>query len=721
MKKNLLRKAAFLLLYSIVSASMPHAAILRASVISEVPPETMDLELDSIVVLASRAGARSPLAFSQMDRTELQALNPISSLPMMLSLQPSVVSTNEGGTGLGYSKIRVRGSDPTRMNVTINGICYNDAESQQVFWVNLPSITSMINSAQLQRGAGQSSAGVGAFGSSLNLQTAVPEADPYASVDVSGGSFSTGIFTVSTGTGRSEKGYSLDAVYSVSTTEGYIRNAYSRLQSFMLTAGRITAQSSTKLICLYGKQHTGITWQGISAEQMEADRRYNPAGEFTAEDGTIGYYDNETDNYRQLHLQAIHTRLFSDCLQGSATLHYTRGSGYYENYLEDWDLRDFGAQAASPLISDLVKRSQMRNDYYAANVNLRLHQDTYTLRYGATFSIYDGDQFGNVIWTGFDAAPESTHILDPDAHYYDNSSLKSDFSTFLRWESALNDERLFLSADVQYRGVSHSIYGPDEDWVMLDADNRYDFLNGNVGITVATGEKGNLYASAALAHKEPCRSDIKNAIETEEAVGAERLADFETGYRYNSERLAFCANIYCMEYKDQLVETGKISSSGYMIKSNIPKSYRRGLELTAKASVSKKLTLEANSTFSTNIIVFENGTEAAYKTDLMLSPKYVGGFSATWRPAGRLTFVLSDKVVGSQYFDNVSSLEHKLSAYSVASASAEYSFDKLKLSIFADNLLNREYVADAWSYGDYCGYYPQAPINAMIRISYYIR
>ncbi|MBP9987724.1 MAG: TonB-dependent receptor plug domain-containing protein, partial [Bacteroidales bacterium] len=448
MKKNLLLKAALMLLFPLASAISPLVSVtpftmpLSASGLPDgddhefemdVPPDCAEIELDSIVVLASRVGAKSPTAFTQLDRADLQTLSPSASLPMMLSLQPSVVSTNEGGTGLGYSKIRVRGSDPTRMNVTINGICYNDAESQQVFWVNLPSLSSMLNSAQLQRGVGASSSGAGAFGSSLNLQTAVPEAAPYADITLSGGSFLTGISTISAGTGRSAKGYSLDAAYSASTTEGYIRNAFARLQSFMLVAGRLTAKSSTRLVCLYGKQRTGITWEGITMEQMEADRRYNPAGEFTAADGTAGYYGNETDNYRQLHLQAIYSRTFGSRLSGSATLHYTRGGGYYENYKEDRDLRDYGMMAAAPVISDLVKRSQMLNDYYAADVNLRWDSGSHTVRYGATCSMYDGDHFGNVIWTGTDAG-KTTDMIDPSLHYYDNNALKKDYSTFLKWE-----------------------------------------------------------------------------------------------------------------------------------------------------------------------------------------------------------------------------------------------------------------------------------------------
>ncbi len=736
MKKNLLLKAAFVLLFPLASAISPFDSVtpltmsMSASELpdgddpeseTDIPPDCAEIELDSIVVLASRVSAKSPTAFTQLDRVELQALRPSASLPMMLSLQPSVVSTNEGGTGLGYSKIRVRGSDPTRMNVTINGICYNDAESQQVFWVNLPSLSSMLNSAQLQRGVGASSSGVGAFGSSLNLQTAVPETSPYAEITLSGGSFLTGVSTISAGTGRSAKGYSLDAAYSASTTEGYIRNAYARLQSFMVTAGRLTSKSSTKIVCLYGRQRTGITWEGISMEQMESDRRYNPAGEFTAADGTTGYYDNETDNYRQLHLQAIYSRAIGSSLSGSATLHYTRGGGWYENYKEDRDLRDYGVMTAGPVISDLVKRSQMLNDYYAANVNLRWDRGSHTVRYGATYSLYDGDHFGNVIWTGTDAG-ESTGMADPDHHYYDNHALKKDCSTFLKWEFAPLGEDVFLFADLQYRGVDYSLSGLDEDVATDLASNwNYDFLNTNFGVTLAVGERGSLYASAATAHKEPCRSDIKDAIAMGAELRQERLADFEAGCRFNAERLAFSANLYCMEYKDQLVETGKISSSGYMIKANIPKSYRRGLELTLRAAPLDCLSFEANSTFSTNKIVDKTTPAGSPRTDLMLSPNYVGGFSATWQAARRLKLVLSDKVVGSQYFDNLSSPEHKLPAYSVASATAEYSFDKLKLSIFADNLFNREYVADAWSYGDSCGYFPQAPINAMVRISYSIR
>ena len=661
--------------------------------------------LDSIVVSASRVSAASPVAYSELNSRQMQLENPASSLPMMLNLQPSVVTMNEGGTGLGYSKIRVRGSDPTRMNITLNGITYNDAESQEVYWVNLPSLSGMLSSAQLQRGVGSSTNGVGAFGSSLNLQTAVPQTKSYIELDLAGGSFYTAMGGIRAGTGLSRHGFSLDVGYNYNRTEGYIRNAFARLHSVNAVGSWYGRRSSAKLIYIHGRQRTGITWNGISKEQMEQDRRYNPAGEYTGPDGNPAYYDNETDNYMQHIVQGIYSIRLTDNLYGSATLNYTRGDGWYEQFKESAKLKKYGFDTDTR--SNLVRMKQMANDFYAGSANLKYETSRGLAQAGVNYSIYDGDHFGTLKWV--EAMPD----VDTKRHYYDNSGLKKDLAAFLK--GALYLGALNIYGDAQYRRIRYHIGGYDDDFVALDSDHPYDFFNGKAGATWQISRRSNIYVSAALAHKEPCRTDIKEAITSGGEVLPERLLDYEFGYRYTSGRLALAANFYLMEYKDQLVATGKITSSGHVVKDNIPVSYRRGVELSAGWQFLRILRLDANSTFSLNKIVNADGT----LTDLMLSPGYVGAFSATMTPTRRLTITLADKVVGSQYFDNSSNPEHQLPAYNVLNASVSYDFGKVTISAFVNNLLNSIYVADAWyDYEwDECGYFPAAPINGMLKLS----
>ncbi|MBO4417537.1 MAG: TonB-dependent receptor [Bacteroidales bacterium] len=703
MKKHLMALAALLPLCAGLMAQN-----LDDSDIFSVKDNQLHSALDSIVVSASRVDAKSPVAFSEMDKRQLDLQNPSSSLAMMLNLQPSVVSVNEGGTGLGYSKIRVRGSDPTRMNVTLNGITYNDAESQEVFWVNLPSLSSMLNSAQLQRGVGSSINGVGAFGSSLNLQTAIPQTKPYAEFDLTGGSFYTAMAGVRAGTGRSRHGFSLDFVYNYNSTEGYIRNAFARLHSLNVVGSWYGSRSSAKIIYIHGRQRTGITWNGISKAQMEADRRYNPAGEYHDAAGNVCYYDNETDNYMQHIVQGIYSLCLAENLYGSATLNYTRGGGWYEQFKEDTKLSKYGYDTDQK--SNLVRMKQMANDFYAGSANLKYETWRGMAQAGVNYSLYDGDHFGTLKWV--EAMPD----VDTERHYYDNNGLKKDLSAYLRGALYLLDGGLNIYGDAQWRHIRYRISGMDDDYYVLESNHPYDFFNAKVGSTMQAGMHGNVYVSAALAHKEPCRTDLKDAIVSGSEVRPERLLDYEFGYRYDAGILAGAINFYLMEYKDQLVATGKISSSGYKIKANVEKSYRRGVELSAGWKPFYGLLLTANSTFSLNKIVHEDGS----LTDLMLSPGYVGAFSASWDATNRLNLTLTDKVVGSQYFDNSSNPEHKLPAYNVLNASASYDFGRLKIAVFANNLLNAKYVADAWY--DYewddCGYFPAAPFNGMVKLSF---
>ncbi|MBQ9583880.1 MAG: TonB-dependent receptor [Bacteroidales bacterium] len=701
MKKHLMAIAALLpLCAGLMAQDFDDSSIYSAD-------DTWQSALDSIVVSASRATSTSPVAYSEMSREQMRLSNPASSLPMMLNMQPSVVTMDEGGTGLGYSKIRVRGSDPTRMNITLNGITYNDAESQEVYWVNLPSLSSMLGSAQLQRGVGSSTNGVGAFGSSLNLISAAAHTRPYLELDIAGGSFFTAMGGIRAGTGLSKHGFSLDVGYNYNRTEGYIRNAFARLHSANVVGSWYGRRSSAKLIYIHGRQRTGITWNGISYEQLMTDRRYNPAGEYTGPDGNPAYYDNETDNYMQHIVQGIYSLRLADNLYGSATLNYTRGDGWYEQFKENAKLSKYGYDTDKR--SNLVRMKQMSNDFYAGSVNLKYETPRGLAQAGVNYSIYDGDHFGTLKWV--EAMPE----VDTKRHYYDNNGLKKDLSAFVKGALNLMDGGLNIYGDAQWRRIRYHIGGYDDDFIPLDGDHPYDFFNGKAGATWQMSRTSNIYASAALAHKEPCRTDIKDAITNGGEVLPERLLDYEFGYRYSSSRLALAANVYLMEYKDQLVATGKITSTGHIVKDNIPVSYRRGVELSAGWQALPVLRLDANSTFSLNKIVNGDGS----LTDLMLSPGYVGAFSATVNPTSRLTLTLADKVVGSQYFDNSSNPTHKLPAYNVFNASVSYDFGKVTISAFVNNLLNAKYVADAWyDYEwDECGYFPAAPVNGTIKLS----
>ena len=352
--------------------------------------------LDSVVVSSSRAGSDTPVTFTMVGKEALRRSNPLNSLPMNLALQPSVVSVNEGGTGLGYSKMTVRGSKGSQINVTLNGITLNDAESQEVFWVNIPALSSLLSSVQVQRGLGTSASGPGAFGASINMSTASVRPEAYASVDVGYGSYDTFTLTAAAGTGKSRHGLYFDFACSKGVTDGYIRNAYADVASAYAALGWMNDRNSVRLTWLMGDQRTGITWNGISPEQYEIDRRYNPAGEYTDQYGNVHYYDNETDNYTQHHLQLNYTRSFSDKLAWSTTFNYTRGDGFYENYKAGESFESFMMQAPAPgqETGDFIVREALGNDYFVLNSDLRYVSDRMRITGGVSLSRYDGDHYG---------------------------------------------------------------------------------------------------------------------------------------------------------------------------------------------------------------------------------------------------------------------------------------------------------------------------------------
>ena len=705
--------------------------------------------LDSIVVSAQRASVKTPVTFTQVSGKELGRNSQSHSLPMMLGLQPSVVATTEGGLGLGYTKMSVRGSDETRTNVTINGIAMNDSESQQVFWVNLPSIHSFLGSAQLQRGVGTSSNGAGAFGASLNLQTASNKLKPYGAAEVSVGSYGTFMNTIGAGTGISSKGLSFDALYSHGQTEGYIRNAKADLNSLYLSGSWRGEKSQLKLSYIMGDQVTGITWEGVSPQMYEMDRRYNIAGEYYDEQGNVHYYDNETDNYQQHYIQAAYVQGFGDFLSWNTTLNFTKGDGYYENYKGDTKFSKYGMDPVDGLKrSDFIVQQAMDNSYYAANTGLVYDKVGLKAAAALSYSFYDGKHFGDMLWC--------KHVaLDTPYRWYENTGTKQDYSAYIKaeWDFAKN---FTAFADLQYRGVSYGLDGMDKDFAMLNWAHKYNFFNPKGGITFSPDEWQHFYASVAVAHREPSRSDIKESIKSgaADALKAERLLDYEIGYRFARENVTLSANVYFMEYKDQLVATGKLSEVGYVIKENIPCSYRRGLELAGAWQVTRFLRMDGNLTLSRNKAVdytayvdtYDNAndwnpvaqTEVFFeKTNLILSPEVIGMMMASVTPGAGFDLSLSGKYVGKQYMDNFNSEYSEVPSYFVASLNVGKEFTLrrgeaaspvLRLSLAVDNLLNNKYYSYGWIYQAWFadgsapyveqGIYAQAPTNFMVKAAF---
>ena len=725
-------------------------------------PEGTVEKLDSAVVSTSRAGNSTPVTYTMVSRRQLQEANPINSLPMTLALQPSVVSVNEGGTGLGYSKMTVRGSKGSQINVTLNGITLNDAESQEVFWVNIPALSSILSSVQLQRGLGTSASGPGAFGASINMSTASVASDPHAAVDLGYGSYGTFMATASAGTGLTRSGIYFDFAYSRGLTDGYIRNAYADVQSAFAVLGWMNEKNSLRLTWLYGDQHTGITWHGIDLAQYELDRRYNPAGEYYDQYGNVRYYDNDTDNYTQHHLQLNYTRQMTDRLLWTTTFNWTKGDGYYENYKAGKSFAKYNFQGDSE--GDFIVREAMDNHYFVLNSDLKYSSDVLSLTGGINLSRYDGDHIGKVLWC--DVLGDS---YDYASHsWYLNNGLKHEANAFVRAEYTPVDW-VTAYADLQYRGVWLDMTGPEDDQVPLDYSTDWQFVNPRAGVSFHWDPRHKAYASAALGHREPGRSDIKENIKNawwaaqagvdgeDVSLKPEKMLDVEVGYSYMSERLALSANIYLMEYWDMLLETGRLSNVGYAIKDNVDRGWRRGIELAAGWQALPWLRADANLTLSMNQIrnyteyvqhIDENWepngkvTELTYgKTTMLMSPSLTGmarlAFSP-WRGIASnslktLTLAVDGKYVGRQYMDNTMAESRSIPAYFVSNLALSYEVpmrgdDVLQFSFYVNNVLNNMYYADGWcwkniveedgSLVDGIGVYPQAPANWMMKVSY---
>jgi len=770
-------------------------AVLRALFVPVVDPgndndpySDREDRIDSTVVSASRAGAHTPVTYTMMSRKDLQSSSPMNSLPMALDLQPSVVTSSEGGTGLGYSKMKVRGSKGSQVNATLNGITLNDAESQEVFWVNIPSLGNMLSSVQLQRGLGTSASGAGAFGASINMNTGYVGSDPYASVDLGAGSFNTFTATAAAGTGLTKSGVYFDAAYSKNYTDGYIRNAYAKVQSAYAALGWMNETNSIRLTYLMGDQHTGITWNGISLAQMEKDRTYNPAGEYYDAAGNVHYYGNDTDNYTQHHLQLNYTHLFGHNVVWSTTFNWTKGDGWYDEYktgkkfskygFSDEDLAALGTEYTAKTKGDFIVLKAMANNYFVANSQVTWKNRFVNFVGGVNVSQYNGNHYGDMKWSsllgdGFDYS-QLNYSCSAENDWYYSRTVKREANVFARAE-VTPVPWMTAYADLQYRGVFLNMGGvDDEDDAPLDYKTNWQFFNPRAGLTFSWNPAHKAYVSAALGHREPGRSDIKEVIITNNWGGSkdelkpEKMVDLEIGYQYTGAKVVASANVYLMEYWDMLLETGKLSDVGYAIKENVGRSYRRGIELAAAWQATPWMKLEGNFALSLNKIKdytayfdsydnmndwnpIEQHTEHYDKTTMLMSPSIVGMAQVAFTPFKTIcnnslkttTLAVNAKYVGKQYWDNTQCEDRSMPGYYVTNLSLTHEFTlgreaghelgdgyagHLGLGLYVNNFTNNMYYADAWVYNAYFrdenviyseeGIFPQAPVNFMFKVSY---
>lgn len=733
MKKEIISLTAFLSSISIFS--------------EEIPDSLKQVNLNEIIVSATRVSGRAPIAFSNMSAVQIKENNAARNIPYILETMPSVVAFSEDGSGVGNTSLRIRGTDATRINVTLNGMPLNNPESQEVYWVNIPDISNSLQSIQVQRGVGSSTNGSAAFGASISLKSQGAKPEAYGEASTAIGSYNTFTSTIAAGSGILKNGLSLDARYSRVTGDGYIRNGSVNHRSAYASLSYYKDNQLFKLSYINGIQHTGITWEGISPEQMKIDRRYNPAGQFYDSAGNVHYYDNETDNYYSNIVQFTYSNVLSEQLSLNIGLNYNHGYGYYENYKMNQKFKKFGLtpQLVNDSLyksSDIIRRKLMKNNFYTGNITINYITDQLNIIGGIMASSYAGDHYGELKWVKLNQNIPSNY------EWYMNDANKKELNIFTKGTYRVTDA-FSIFGDLQYRYVDYRMKGIDDDLEDITNNNYFSFFNPKGGVSYTLDAKNDIYASLSFAHREPLRTDIKESYKGggHQRIKPEQMLDYELGYRYASKEASFNANIYYMKYKDQMVQTGKLNDVGYKLMENVPDSYRLGLELIGAYQFTKWIRMDANITISRNKIkdytayfdLYDNQTDYNFvgqatehfkSTDISFSPNVISSGTVTVTPYRTLTLSLIGKYVGKQYYDNTSNSENQLTDYFVSNFAASYTFKtqkigEINLQFFVNNILNKEYVANAWVSTDkfkdntqlvYTGLFPQATRNIMAKL-----
>ncbi|WP_205677826.1 TonB-dependent receptor [Brumimicrobium salinarum] len=709
---------------------------------------------EGIDVKAVRADKKTPTTYTNIDAEEIEKQNYGQDLPYLLQSMPSTVVTSDGGSGVGYTGFRIRGVDPTRTNVTVDGIPLNDAESQGVFWVNMPDFSSSVESMQVQRGVGTSSNGGSAFGASINIATNKLEQKPYAVIDNSGGSFNTLRNSVNIGTGLINDKFTVDGRLSRIVSDGYLNRASSDLKSYFLSGAYHGDKSTIRLNISSGLQKTYQAWEGTPESRINNDEQ--GMIDYAARNGLSNEeldrllsagrtynaytYENETDNYQQDHYQLHYAYQFNRKWNMKAALHYTRGRGYYENYRNNDKFSTYGF---NPIVvdgdsinrMDMIRQKWLDNHFGGGIFNFNYtNLKNFEVTLGGGLNKYDGDHYGYIIWAEY--MPEN----EKDEKYYDNNSVKYDGNVYLK--ATYDWKKFTFFADAQYRHIDYSFLGIDDVSGEIKEMNQqvvYNFFNPKAGLSYRINSKNSVYASYAIANREPVRKDFREKT-AGNRPSHEVLYNLEAGYRLN-KRIAFLnANVYHMLYDNQLVLTGEINDVGGYTRTNVEDSYRLGIELEGGYQILKKFGVTANVSLSQNKInnfveyvdnydiagqtVIEHGT-----TDLAFSPNIITGLALNYEPIDDLRVSLMNKYVGKQYLDNTSNETRTLDAYFVSHLDISYSFAALGFKEITvggriNNLFNEMYENNGFTFSYISGgertqenfYYPQAGRNFMVRL-----
>ena len=726
---------------------------------------TMQLSIQEIlelIVYMPKANFKTPTTYTELDTKKIEESNFGQDLPMLLRFTPSAVVTSDAGAGVGYTGIRIRGVDPTRTNVTVNGIPLNDSESHGVYWVNMPDFSSSAGGIQVQRGVGTSANGSAAFGASINVNTNKLQPKAYGVIDNGYGSFNTWRHTVKAGTGLMNKKFSVDARLSKISSEGYVDRAASNLTSFYLAGTWIGKKSTLNANIFSGKEKTYQAWYGtpesvINGDETEitayADRNYIFGADrdnLLNSGRTYNYYtyDNEVDNYQQDHYQLHFSHFLSDNLTLNVKGHYTRGKGYYEQFRADDSFSTYGidtvflAAIFPPIASidtvttgDFIRRRWLDNHFYGGIFSLNYKNRGFDVTFGGGANQYLGEHFGEIVWAEY---ASDSDIRD---RYYENTSTKIEAQSYLK--GTYKRGKFTYYADLQVRHIDYQFEGINDingEIVVAEDQVQYTFFNPKAGFMIDFNHRNNVYASVAVANREPVRADFRGNSPSNRPEH-EQLLNVELGYRYKGRKLMANANGYFMNYKNQLVLTGQINEVGGYTRTNVDKSYRAGVELEVGYLILKNLSVTANATFSQNKIsefteyIFNYDTyvedEVVHtNTDLAFSPNLIGALGLNYEPIKGLNIGATAKYVSDQYLDNTSSEARKIDSYFFTNFQLSYSlkdvlFKEVIFGIQVNNVLDKMYENNGYTWGYVAGgsrvdenfYYPQAGRNLMTRIT----
>ena len=675
--------------------------------------------LEEVIVSSVRVKDNIPIAFNNISKEEISKRNLGQDIPILLNFLPNVVTTSDAGAGIGYTGIRIRGVNSQSTNVTINGIPYNDAESLGTFWVDLPDFSSSVENLQVQRGIGTSVNGSSAFGASINILTDKISQNPYFESANTIGSFNTVKNNFRFSTGLLNETIEFSGRLSKIDSDGYIDRASSDLKSYFLQLSYKKNKTLLKFLNFGGHEITYQAWNGIDLQTLENNRTYNPSGLYYDLNGEERFHENEVDNYKQDHFQFHWTQSFSENLSSNLGLNLTNGRGYYEQYNEN------GSE-------DFITRKWLDNQFYVINYTLNYLKNNNNIIFGSTYSEYDGDHFGETIWSQNSGDIEFTDL------FYNGNGLKKDFSNFIKSIYQISND-VSIYADLQLRNIDYQTTGSTSNIDQLVVDKKYSFFNPKAGLNYDINQKNKIYFSLSKAHREPTRSDFENNIN----IQPEELIDYELGWKYNAEKFLFNSNLYYMGYKNQLVLTGALDDVGSPIRENSGKSYRMGIELESVYKATNKLNISANISLSENKNVDYktnyNGVITDWgDTDISFSPNVISSAGIQFIASQDLTLTLLNKFVGNQYMSNTESNISKLSSYSTTDLNILYTiknsayFSEIIVTAMINNIFNKEYVSNGYYYTyddtwsdpnsittiEGTGYYPQAKRNFLLGLTF---